>query len=124
DGGLAWSEFMDTASGLGAGAALVMIDAPTAGVQAGTGVAVLAGAGPKEDRIVDTKDGHGLFTLEFIRALTGAADKKGQVTLRAAFEQAAAKVKSASGGAQTPVLSAPEGWDPVLVEGSASGGAP
>jgi hypothetical protein len=102
----------------GSPSALVLIEAPAALGAPRPGLAALGAAGPGEDRGVDEAGGHGLFTLEFLRALTGAADKKGKVSASAAFERAAAKVREASGGSQSPAWSGVEGVDPVLVEGS------
>jgi hypothetical protein len=102
----------------GAPAAVALIEAPAALGAPRPGLAALGAAGPGEDRVSDEAGGHGLFTLEFLRALTGAADKKGKVSARAAFERAAAKVREASGGSQSPAWSGVEGVDPVLVEGS------
>jgi uncharacterized caspase-like protein len=119
DGGaVPLQEVLDGAAGLGAGAAFAVVDAPAALGGARPGLVAMAAAGPGEARQVSNAAGHGLFTLELLRALLGAADKKGKVSARAAFDRAAARVKAASSGGQTPAWSAAPGADPVLVEGS------
>lgn len=102
----------------GSPSALVLIEAPAALGAPRPGLAAMSAAGAAEARRVDEAQGHGLFTLEFLRALTGAADKKGKVSARAAFERAAARVRDASAGSQSPAWVSAEGVDPVLVEGS------
>lgn len=117
DGGrIPLDDVLDAAPG--AGAAVAVFEAPAALGAARPGLAAMAAAGPGETRGVDEGAGHGTFTLELLRALTGAADKKGRVSARAAFDRAAARVREASGGSQGPSWSAGAGADPVLIEGS------
>jgi hypothetical protein len=110
-------DILEAAAGLRAGWTLAVVEAPAALGAARPGVAAMAAAGPAQKRQVDDSQGHGLFTLEVLQALIGAADKNGKVSARGVFDRAAARVGAEAAG-QMPAWSAPEGFDPVLVEGS------
>ncbi|MDD5658276.1 MAG: hypothetical protein PHF00_13575, partial [Elusimicrobia bacterium] len=111
DAGLPLDEVLEALAGLGSRGALAILDAPAAPGAPRPGLAVLAGAGAGQARGTDAGQGHGLFTLELLRALRSAADEEGRIAVRAVFERAAVRLKDSS-ASQTAAWSAPEGLDP------------
>jgi hypothetical protein len=121
DGGtVPLEDVLEAEAGLGAGAAVAVVEAPASLGQPRPGLVAMAAAASDQRREVSASEGHGIFTLELLRAFNGAADKQGKVTARAAFERAAAGVGETSAGRQVPGCSAVTGVDAVIVEGSRS----